>query len=352
MVLEKVSDRKTPGSSLDNDGGGRYPYSYGDDANGSFYWFRFVLFTLLIVSPCLRAAYLWWAGGGRIRFRRDLDTGRITGLQVQPPMPHWFGIHHPSSSDTVTVHDRLTEEQVLALPEILFKKPVETDDLTEVNNDDDNQEVEQSKEIVDNSTSDNDVVEDDGEDIDATDLVATVSDVVIRVSCRHSSTKNDRPPTPQTPQLDEEILSMSSNNDDTGGSPKANQIDLPAVTVEGDEGLDEEQPSVPSIRPPIGPYTTTTCTTCSICIDEFEEGERIRLLPRCGHAFHTDCIWPWLTERQGCCPLCKTSVTEKEEEKEEQKNRTESPAEIGDNDNVNTSSSLSENVESNNSERT
>ena len=54
----------------------------------------------------------------------------------------------------------------------------------------------------------------------------------------------------------------------------------------------------------------TSCTTCSICIDEFEAGERIRFLPRCKHAFHTPCIMPWLTERQGCCPLCKTSVIE------------------------------------------
>ncbi|OEU06803.1 ring finger protein 13, partial [Fragilariopsis cylindrus CCMP1102] len=49
-------------------------------------------------------------------------------------------------------------------------------------------------------------------------------------------------------------------------------------------------------------------TTCSICIDEFEEGEKVRLLPLCGHGFHTDCILPWLKDRQGCCPLCKTAV--------------------------------------------
>ena len=49
-------------------------------------------------------------------------------------------------------------------------------------------------------------------------------------------------------------------------------------------------------------FTTTTCTTCSICIEEFENGEKNRLLLLCGHSFHTDCILPWL-ERQGCCPL-------------------------------------------------
>jgi hypothetical protein len=59
---------------------------------------------------------------------------------------------------------------------------------------------------------------------------------------------------------------------------------------------------------------STLCTTCSICIDDFEAGERIRLLPKCRHAFHTDCIMPWLTERQGCCPLCKTAVLDGDEE--------------------------------------
>lgn len=59
---------------------------------------------------------------------------------------------------------------------------------------------------------------------------------------------------------------------------------------------------------------TTSCTMCSICIDDFEAGERLILLPKCQHAFHRDCIHPWLTERQGCCPLCKTDVFNEDEE--------------------------------------
>ena len=62
---------------------------------------------------------------------------------------------------------------------------------------------------------------------------------------------------------------------------------------------------------------TTSCTTCSICINDFEDGERIRLLPKCKHAFHTDCLMPWLTERQGCCPLCKRSVLGPDEDDSE-----------------------------------
>jgi hypothetical protein len=55
----------------------------------------------------------------------------------------------------------------------------------------------------------------------------------------------------------------------------------------------------------------TMCTTCSICIDDFERGERLTILPKCKHAFHRDCLEPWLTERQGCCPLCKASVVDR-----------------------------------------
>ncbi|KAG7364030.1 ring finger domain containing protein [Nitzschia inconspicua] len=63
-------------------------------------------------------------------------------------------------------------------------------------------------------------------------------------------------------------------------------------------------------------------TVCSICIDDFQHGELVRLMPRCGHGFHTSCILPWLTERQSYCPFCKTPAigtteTEKEEVNEE-----------------------------------
>lgn len=52
-----------------------------------------------------------------------------------------------------------------------------------------------------------------------------------------------------------------------------------------------------------------TDTCCSICLDDFKTGETLRLLP-CGHSFHTDCVLPWLTERQGRCPLCKTPAVD------------------------------------------
>jgi len=46
---------------------------------------------------------------------------------------------------------------------------------------------------------------------------------------------------------------------------------------------------------------------CAVCLDEFESDTEITALP-CNHLFHTDCILPWLTERQSKCPLCKFDV--------------------------------------------
>ncbi|KAK3212977.1 hypothetical protein Dsin_017683 [Dipteronia sinensis] len=43
---------------------------------------------------------------------------------------------------------------------------------------------------------------------------------------------------------------------------------------------------------------------CAVCISRFEETEILRLLPKCRHAFHINCIDKWL-ERHSSCPLCR-----------------------------------------------
>ncbi|CAN6986568.1 unnamed protein product [Brassica oleracea var. botrytis] len=45
-------------------------------------------------------------------------------------------------------------------------------------------------------------------------------------------------------------------------------------------------------------------TECAICLMEFSDGEEIRILPLCRHAFHVACIDKWLTSRSSC-PSCR-----------------------------------------------
>ncbi|RDX83838.1 E3 ubiquitin-protein ligase ATL42, partial [Mucuna pruriens] len=46
---------------------------------------------------------------------------------------------------------------------------------------------------------------------------------------------------------------------------------------------------------------------CSVCLSKFEDVEILRLLPKCKHAFHIDCIDHWL-EKHSSCPICRHKV--------------------------------------------
>lgn len=50
-----------------------------------------------------------------------------------------------------------------------------------------------------------------------------------------------------------------------------------------------------------------TCETCSICLEDFKEGEPVRVLP-CEHVFHPKCVDEWLQKWNRTCPLCKSSI--------------------------------------------
>ncbi|CAL0306852.1 unnamed protein product [Lupinus luteus] len=46
---------------------------------------------------------------------------------------------------------------------------------------------------------------------------------------------------------------------------------------------------------------------CAICLSEFKDGETGRLLPRCKHSFHIECIDMWFMSHS-TCPLCRVHV--------------------------------------------
>ncbi|WCJ31949.1 RING/U-box superfamily protein [Euphorbia peplus] len=46
---------------------------------------------------------------------------------------------------------------------------------------------------------------------------------------------------------------------------------------------------------------------CAICLSEFQGNETLRLLPKCNHVFHPECIDEWLASHI-TCPVCRTKL--------------------------------------------
>ncbi|KDP33719.1 hypothetical protein JCGZ_07290 [Jatropha curcas] len=47
---------------------------------------------------------------------------------------------------------------------------------------------------------------------------------------------------------------------------------------------------------------------CAVCLSKFEDVEVLRLLPKCKHAFHINCVDQWL-EKHSSCPLCRCKIS-------------------------------------------
>ena len=252
--------------------------------------------------------------------RRNAN-GRIIGLYLQAPTNEdWLaptrgrrrrrrrhgGGHHGDDDG----RQLLTKEQVMEFPEIQYTRPATAHyaedevDYEDGNKPADDGDAYQAEEEGNN----NDLETGGGSGYNVTASTTTPSptsnndptkDESIRIQMMSTDEDDDdETPTTATP-------SNNGATSDEGVGPQGRDgVDGNSGAVEDGEALtksicDQHTQKV---------YTTTTSTTCSICIDEFEEGELVRLLPRCGHAYHTECILPWLTERQGCCPLCKIPV--------------------------------------------
>ncbi|CAN6935225.1 unnamed protein product [Brassica oleracea] len=48
---------------------------------------------------------------------------------------------------------------------------------------------------------------------------------------------------------------------------------------------------------------------CAICLSELVKGDKARLLPKCSHSFHVECIDMWF-QSHSTCPICRNAVLE------------------------------------------
>ncbi|CAD6241679.1 unnamed protein product [Miscanthus lutarioriparius] len=53
--------------------------------------------------------------------------------------------------------------------------------------------------------------------------------------------------------------------------------------------------------------SSAQASECAVCLGEFEEGDRVRMLPACLHVFHLGCVDAWL-QGNASCPLCRASA--------------------------------------------
>ncbi|KAJ7978010.1 putative Ring finger protein [Quillaja saponaria] len=52
---------------------------------------------------------------------------------------------------------------------------------------------------------------------------------------------------------------------------------------------------------------------CAVCLCEFEDDEKLRLIPKCDHVFHPDCIDEWLKSHT-TCPVCRANLAPETDE--------------------------------------
>ncbi|WOL08258.1 hypothetical protein Cni_G17010 [Canna indica] len=116
-------------------------------------------------------------------------------------------------------------------------------------------------------------------------LIFVIAGVLYRLVCRTQRRLNLAEPPPVSPHgIGLSSAAANASPRDAGLSQSA--IDaLPTFAFEGG----------------------STETQCAVCLNVVTEGEMMRLLPYCKHAFHVACIDAWLRSHS-LCPLCRAEA--------------------------------------------
>ncbi|KAI3446476.1 hypothetical protein Pfo_003141 [Paulownia fortunei] len=68
----------------------------------------------------------------------------------------------------------------------------------------------------------------------------------------------------------------------------------------------ELEPEIPALIYSEGMKLAGAEAECAICLSEFADGERIRVMEKCSHGFHVQCIERWLVSHSSC-PTCRAN---------------------------------------------
>ncbi|KAK3154896.1 hypothetical protein QOZ80_2BG0196350 [Eleusine coracana subsp. coracana] len=86
--------------------------------------------------------------------------------------------------------------------------------------------------------------------------------------------------------------------------------DLDRTIERSHSGLDPfAVAAIPTLNYSYEAFQSKDDAQCSICLGEYKEKEILRIMPKCRHNFHLECIDVWL-QKQTTCPICRISLKE------------------------------------------
>ncbi len=327
------------------------------DVHFLLHWRWIYLITAIVLSiPILRTCVLIYFVDRRLVVRRN-DRGWITGVRIEriylPPGVDVDGLDFPPGVNgngnglllfPLHLKDTLTKEQVEQLPLVEYgvtnlKKAVGKylhiknggihNDSDDDDDDDDDggssNDVEEQKEeerrpddenVGDVNSSGNAIIVNEGS-VNVEGECA-VNDDTNSKSNNGNTTNNRKAGKDKDEDEDEDEQSQSQSQSNPIGENNADGLTSTLIHKAGGETNDDDGNSSSSesdyecgameLKNNFIKVAYTSCIACSVCICDFTHGEELRLLPRCGHMFHEECLLPWLTERKNSCPLCQTTV--------------------------------------------
>ncbi|XP_019190830.1 PREDICTED: E3 ubiquitin-protein ligase Os04g0590900-like [Ipomoea nil] len=103
------------------------------------------------------------------------------------------------------------------------------------------------------------------------------------------------------------VMSKYCRNRPPSPDPGSSHEDQPCNAAAGENGLCEARINSIAVFKYRKGDGAVDGSDCPVCLGEFQEDDRLRLLPTCRHAFHVACIDPWLKSNSNC-PLCRASI--------------------------------------------